>query len=89
MTKKKKNNYKSKCCGAKIRVHYAPDDIDKIGCTMYHVCTDCGQACDIIIRTRRTWTINPKTKIMPNKKKKSSTKLSPKELREIHLNEDF
>jgi hypothetical protein len=89
MTKRKKNNYKSKCCGAKVRIHSSPDDIDKFSCTMYHVCTNCGQACDIIILTRRTWIRNPKTQIIPNKKKKKSTKLSSKELREIHLNEDF
>ncbi len=89
MTTKKKNNYKSKCCGAKVKIYSSPDDIDKVGCTMYHICTECGQACDIMILTRHTWTRNPVTQIIPNKKRKSSTKLTKKELREIHLNEDF
>jgi hypothetical protein len=89
----KKNNYKSSCCRAKVRLsNPAPDFIgDKnptIG-TCYAICTKCNQPCDLHIPIRKTWKINPKTQIIPNKKKPKSTKLTPKELKEIHLHEDF
>lgn len=41
------------------------------------------------IKIRKTWARNPKIQIIPNKKRKKSTKLTPKELKEIHKNEDF
>jgi len=84
-----KNNYKSKCCGAKVRVHTSPDEIDKIGCTMYHICTDCGKPCDIIIKERHTWKINPKTRIVPNKKEKNKKLFTDKELKDFRMEEDF
>ena len=40
-------------------------------------------------KIRQVWIKNPKTQIIPNKKKSKSIKLTPKELREIHKNEDF
>lgn len=82
-----KNKYKSKCCGAIVKVHTSPDEIDKVGCTMYHICTKCGEACDVYLKERRTWNINPAEQIIPNKKKQKSTKLTPKELKEIYKNE--
>ena len=58
----------SNCCGAPAKVYTSPDDIDKLGCTMYYVCTECGEPCNIIFKQRKTWKINPKTRITPNKK---------------------
>ena len=86
---KKKNNYKSKCCGAKVRVHSEPDDIDKLGCTMYHVCTECNQPCDVISKERRVWTINPKTQVVPDKREKKKKLFTDKELKRFHQEEDF
>lgn len=84
---KKKSNYKSICCNADVRIEGMNDFYKQ--CTMYHVCTYCNRPCDITIKIRKTWEINPSTRIVPNKKKKSSTKLTAKELKEIHRNEDL
>jgi len=92
---KKKSNLKSECC--KVEVRYsdcAPDFIGddpktmQIG-TCCCICSKCNQPCNIYVPIRKTWKINPQTKIIPNKKKKLSTKLSAKELKEIHKNEDI
>jgi hypothetical protein len=80
---------KSKCCGAKVKVHTEPDDIDKIGCTMYYVCTKCNQPCDVISKERQTWAINPKTQIVPDKREKKKKLFTDKELRDLRLEEDF
>jgi len=44
----KKDNQLSKCCNAKVKLGGTPDFIgsDEI-CTVYNVCTKCGQPCDI------------------------------------------
>jgi hypothetical protein len=86
---KKRSNYKSKCCGTKVRVESSPDDIDKKGCTMYYVCTKCNQPCDVLTNERRTWAINPKTRIVPNKKEKNKKLFTDKELKDFRMNEDF
>jgi hypothetical protein len=89
MTKIKKivNNLKSICCNANVRIE-GMDDFDKQG-TMYHVCTTCNQPCDVIFKIRKGWEINPVTRIIPNKKKIKSTKLTAKEIKEIKKQEDF
>jgi len=79
----KKKSFKSKCCNADVRVE-GMDDFDK-QCTMYHVCTKCNNPCDVIIKTRRIWAINPKTRIVPNKKRL----FTDKELRKLRSEEDF
>ena len=90
---KKKSKIKSACCKAPIiSSEPAPDFIgDKnpsVG-TCCCICTKCNKPCNFYIPIRRTWTRNPVEQIIPSKKKKSSTKLTPKELNEIHQNEDF
>lgn len=88
--KNKLSTPKSKCCYAEIKIGGLGDfHGEDRPCTIYYMCTKCGKACDVIIMPRRTWKRNPKTQIVPNKKKKKSTKLTPKELKEIHRNEDF
>lgn len=90
---KKKNNsckFKSSCCNAKVIICGIGDFDDKDTiCTMHYECKECHMDCDVHIDERRFWTRNPKTQIIPNKKKKTSTKLTPKELKEIHQQEDF
>jgi len=83
----------SACCRAKIRFSDpSPDFIgDKhpiIG-TCYCICTKCNEPCNFYVPVRKTWARNPKTQVIPNKKKKVSTKLTPAELKELHKNEDF
>jgi hypothetical protein len=95
MGKKKRNKIKSECCKAEVRYSdFSPDFIGdnpktmQIG-TCYCICSKCNKPCNIYVPIRRTWKINPAEKIIPNKKKKSSTKLTSKELKEIHQNEDL
>jgi hypothetical protein len=82
---KKKKPLKSICCNADVRVE-GMDDFDK-ACTMYHVCTYCNKPCDVTVKIRRKWAINPKTRVIPNKKK--DRKFTDKELKKIHQEEDF
>jgi hypothetical protein len=93
--KKKKSNIKSTCCKATIRFSdFTPDFVGedpktmKIG-TCQCICTKCNEPCTIYVTVRKIWRRNPKTQIIPNKKIKKSTKLTAKELKEIHKNEDF
>lgn len=71
---------KSKCCSAKVKVHIEKDFIgdnsktQRIG-TCYYVCTKCNCACDIIIPIRKTFKMNPKTRVQPNKKKDYKPKI--------------
>ena len=81
------NNLKSVCCGAKVRIE-GMDDFDK-QCTMYHVCTHCNNPCDVLRNERRTWTRNPKTQIIGDKRAKKEKKLTKKEIEEFRRNEDF
>lgn len=92
MSKKTKHNnsqFKSKCCHEAVRVSCSPDEIDKIGCTMYYTCTGCQEACDVFIPERKTWTINPKTRVVPNKKKQNNKLFTDKELKKFLQGEDF
>jgi hypothetical protein len=57
---KSKTASRSKCCNAKVKV------VGNV--TMYHVCTKCHQPCDTFYVERKTWEINPKTRVVPNKK---------------------
>jgi hypothetical protein len=65
MTKKiKQITERSKCCDARVKV---------VGrTTLHYECTKCGEACDIFFTNRRTWTINPKTRVVPNTKKSAN-----------------
>jgi uncharacterized C2H2 Zn-finger protein len=85
-----KNNQvseRSQCCNAKVRVIMSKDffgdnpNTQIIG-TCHYECLKCHQACDVIFRARKTWTINPATKIIPNKRKQSK-KLNKKELEKL------
>lgn len=80
---KKKNNLseRSKCCNSKVVVRGRT--------TLHYVCLACGQACDVIFLGRRTWKINPATKIKEDEREKITDKLSKKEIEEIRKNEDF
>jgi hypothetical protein len=87
--KNKPSTLRSTCCGAEITSITSPDEIDKIGCTCYCVCTKCGEPCDIYSKPRAVWNINPKTRIVPNKKKKDWNKLSKQEVKKYLQEEDF
>lgn len=95
MTKNKKPL--SDCCRAEIKYSdFSPDFIGnnpktmKVG-TVSAICSKCNQPCNFYIPIRKVWNRNPKTQIIPNKKKKKnkSTKLTPKEIKEFLKNEDF
>jgi hypothetical protein len=83
---KKKNGLsisRSKCCFAPVVIGGVGDfrKGDNI-VTMYYMCTKCEMACDIIIATRKEWTRNPKTQIMPDKREKNIKKQLDKEIKE-------
>jgi hypothetical protein len=77
---KKKSNLKSICCGAKVRIE-GMDDFDK-QCTMYHICTKCNQACDVLINIRKKWNINPVTQVKGDEREKKRQKEIKKEIKE-------
>jgi hypothetical protein len=82
-----KNKIISECCRAKIRYSDpAPDFIgDKkplIG-TCYIICTKCNKPCNLYIPIRRTWKINPSTKIKGDEREKNHKKEIDKEIKEI------
>jgi len=86
---KKKLSVKSKCCNAPVRIGGGENCRDKKAqITMYHVCTKCNQPCDTIVKERKTWEINPKTRVVPNKKK-SDRLFSDKEIKKFLKEEDF
>jgi len=88
MSKKtKKESRKSVCCNSKVKIE-GMNDFDK-QCTMYYSCGACGKPCDVIRKVRRTWAINPKTRIVPSKKAKNINDLSAKEIRKFLKEEDF
>lgn len=74
MSKNKSSNLRSVCCKAKVTP----------GNNIW-ICTKCKNECTMMLNTRKTWAINPKTRIVPNKKRA----LSDKEIKEILRNEDF
>jgi hypothetical protein len=82
----KKSNLKSTCCKADIKYSDpAPDFIgDKnptIG-TCYCICSECKKPCNIMINKRRTWKINPVTKVKGDKREKQKRKETNKEIKE-------
>jgi len=83
---KQKKSYKSKCCGARVETVSSPDEIDKIGCTIFYKCLKCNCACDVLYTPRKTWNINPRTRIKPNKNRKE---LTQRELNKIKREEEF
>ena len=91
---KRKVTERSKCCNAKVRVIMSKDffgddpNTQKMG-TCHYECTKCHKDCDIFYVQRRTWKINPKTRIRPNKKKKDWNKLTKKEIEHMRKWEDF
>ena len=59
---------KSDCCRAKVKV---------VGrTTLHYECCKCGNPCGYIAITRKSWAINPKERVVPNKKKKSRAQLN-------------
>ena len=76
-----KNNLKSICCNAKVRLE-GIDDFDK-QCTIYNVCTHCNKPCDVLIKVRKTWTRNPSEQIIGDKRDKINKKVTKKEIEEI------
>lgn len=79
--KKHKSQLRSNCCNANVKVGGMEDfEGDKKACTMYHVCTKCNNACDVHANPRKVWTINPETRIVPNKRKDQQKKLAEKEI---------
>lgn len=80
----KKSNIKAKsdCCRAAIRICNGMSDFigeknPSIG-TMYYECSKCGKPCNVYIPIRKTFKINPKTRVQPNKKKEH--KITKKEI---------
>lgn len=83
----------STCCNAKIKYSDpAPDflgDTHPLIGTCCCLCSKCGEACNVYEKTRKTWKINPATKIKQNEKKIKKVKLTKKEIDELRRNEDF
>jgi hypothetical protein len=83
-----RGNLKSNCCNAEIKIDMTSDfygDNPKtmqIG-TCYYVCIECKQACDVHSNQRRTWKINPVTKIKGDERDKIKEKELNKEIKEI------
>ena len=88
---KNKRKDKSLCCGAPVTVDWGTPnfigDKNPIIGTANFICTECNEPCDILPKPRRTWKINPATRIKPNKKK--GRMFTAAEIREFLRNEDF
>ena len=81
---KKKSNLKSDCCRAKVKISGIGDfEGDKSACTQYYVCTKCNKACDVYIPIRKTWKINPSTKVKGDERAKIKEKEINEEIQEI------
>lgn len=89
MSKKNKSTLKSNCCNSNIRIEGGEDFGKQFGGTYYYVCNECNQACDVHADERKTWEINPKTRVVPNKKKKNDKLFTNKELKKFRDEEDF
>ena len=88
--KKSKSNLKSNCCNADIKVGGSPDFIGGTEiCTCYYICTKCEDACDVHLNQRRTWNINPVTKIKGDERGKKKKLFTDKEVKEFLRGEDF
>jgi hypothetical protein len=90
-----KSNFKSECCKAEIRYsESAPDFIGddpktmRVG-TCCAICSKCGKPCSFYIPRRKTWKINPITKVKGDGRGKIKEKLTEKEIKEFRKNEDF
>jgi hypothetical protein len=86
---KKKSNLKSTCCKSEIKYSdFAPDFIGdnpktmKIG-TVSCLCTKCGEPCNIYLKNRKTWKINPATKVKGDERAKIKEKEIKKQIQEI------
>lgn len=53
---------RSICCNAKVKVHGKD--------TLYYECRKCHQQCAVFFVERKAWEINPRTRVVPSKKKK-------------------
>ena len=80
---KKNSKLKSQCCNADVIKGGRPDFAgDNYVCTMYYVCTKCNNPCDLKIKIRKTWKINPSTKVKNDERGKQKIKQTEKEIRE-------
>jgi hypothetical protein len=89
MSKKNKSTLKSNCCNAIVKIEEGTDfgkGKDYEG-TYYYSCTECKQPCDVHADERKVWTINPKTRVVPNKKK--DRKFTDAECRKFRDEGDF
>jgi hypothetical protein len=75
MEKKKNNPERSICCGAKVVIRGKT--------TKYYVCLACGKPCDVYLKERRTWAINPTTRVKGDERAKIKQKEIDKEIKEI------
>lgn len=88
MSNKKISVPRSNCCNAAVTVGGLNDfPGENSSCTMFHICTECHCPCDIHMNNRKRWEINPKTRIISNKKK--DRLFSDKEIRKMMREEDF
>lgn len=83
-----KSNLKSTCCNAEIKTNMVPDFIgdnpkNMIIGTCYYICTKCDEPCNSYLKERKTWKINPATKIIGDKREKIHKKEINKEIKEI------
>jgi len=82
------SNLRSVCCNAKIT--YSDISADFIGDdpatmyvgTAYCICTKCHQPCNVITNKRKTWAINPRTRVKQDERKKIRKKIEKKEARQ-------
>lgn len=83
------SKYLSDCCHSEITTRGGLSDFssDKCEVTMWMECNKCHQPCNVFLNKRKTWEINPKTRIVPNKKR--DIKLTKKEIAKILKEEDF
>ena len=84
MKNKKKSTLRSNCCNAEVKYSDpAPDFLGdkhpKIG-TCYCICSKCSEPCNVHSNQRKIWVRNPKTRIVPNKKKDQQRKIADEEL---------
>jgi hypothetical protein len=89
MNRKKKSQLKSNCCNSIVRTEGGGDFGKQFEGTFYYVCNKCRRACDVHLDDRKTWEINPKTRIVPNKKKKNEKLFTDKELKKFREEEDY
>lgn len=70
----KETTQRSNCCNYRVKV---------VGrATLHYECCKCHQDCDIHYVQRKTWVINPKTRIVPDKREEENNKRIKKEINE-------